>query len=255
MQFTDLGYFTRYTPDGDNPHNIQFAQNDDGQDFYDVAKAQVLGFFFLVNERGDVVGQSSDITALFPVEMRVISATNADALQSVYQSETRLVWDGKIIRPHMPTRQEFQASALNRIDQEHSKFLLKLTGSATVEERDTWPTKERAARAIAAGTATAGQQAMIGYEAEGSGIEASTLTATIIAKAEAFQALTGMAAGLKAKAKTAIVQATNEAIPIDQVAAAINAVFAEITTATSAAIAQWKAQTPEQKTTPVSERE
>lgn len=141
---------------------------------------------------------------------------------------------------HAATRKALSQSALERINDVHAMFMRELTGNATIEERDTWKTKEEAARALIAGNATEGQTAMIVLEAQGDGTDPADLAAIIVAKAEGYQQLIGMAAGLKNKAKAAVAQATDPAVPLDQVEAALGQVFTQITTETSAAIAAWK---------------
>ena len=144
--------------------------------------------------------------------------------------------------PPPPSHAEQRAAAFARVNQKHAHFLLALTGNATDEERDTWQTKEDAARALVDGSATEGQQAMIDYEAQGAGTEPLVLAQKIIAKAEDFQSLIGMAAGLRAKARTAIKEATNEETPIEEVAPALEHVFSNMAVETKAAIAKWKGQ-------------
>ena len=134
-----------------------------------------------------------------------------------------------------------RGAAMARVNSLHAGFLRDLTGGATVEERDTWQTKEAAARAMVAESATGGRNAMIGFEAAGAGVDPLALAQTIIAKAERFQTLVGMAAGLRAKAKVAIALAAGEPVPADDVAGAIDAVFAQVPVEVDAAIAEWKA--------------
>jgi hypothetical protein len=137
-------------------------------------------------------------------------------------------------------RADQRGAAMDRVNWLHADFLRNLTGGATVEERDTWQTKEAAARAMVAGSVTDGQKAMIGFEAAGAGVDPIALAQTIIAKADSFQTLVGMAAGLRAKAKAAIVLAAGESVPIDDVAGAIDAVFAQVSIEVEAAVAAWK---------------
>lgn len=129
-------------------------------------------------------------------------------------------------------------AALGRVDEEHANYLVTLTGGATVAERDTWKVKEEAARAFEAGAATPGQTAMLAAEAQGAGITEAELAATIIAKADAFLALIGVAAGLRAKGRAAIMAATDETVPLDQVEGQIEAVFAQLAQEVQAAITQ-----------------
>lgn len=142
------------------------------------------------------------------------------------------------IPPHVAQRE----AALARINEIHADFLRQMTGNATVEERDTWKPKEEAARAWIAGSATEGQSAMLRLEAEGGGTDPLALAQIIVAKAEAFQALIGMAAAVKAQAKSAIMQATDETVPVEQVGPALEALFVQLSTEADAAAAQWREQ-------------
>lgn len=151
------------------------------------------------------------------------------------------LWDGGAWVPNPKSREEQRAMAILRIEEVHADFLRNLTGNATIEERDTWKTKEEAARALIAGDASDGQTAMIGFEAAGAGVKPEVLAQTIIVKAEAFQTLIGKAAGLRAKAKAAIAQATDETVPLDQVEPALAAIFEQLATEAESAVAEWQA--------------
>ncbi|WP_224825762.1 hypothetical protein [Cognatishimia sp. MH4019] len=142
------------------------------------------------------------------------------------------------IAPPPATRESLQKAAFARLDQEHANYLVALTGGATVAERDTWKVKEEAARAFEVGTATPGQAAMLAAEAEGAGITKAALAANIIAKADAFLELIGIAAGLRARGRSAIVVATDEAVPLDQVEDQIAATFTQLAQEVQAAITQ-----------------
>lgn len=144
--------------------------------------------------------------------------------------------------PAPPSHIEQREEALYKVDQEHAKFLRTLTGNATIEERDTWKTKEEAARAFVNNSASDGQKAMIAYEAQGDKTDLIDLAKSIIVKAEGFQALIGLAAGMKAKAKTAIYQITNEQIPIENVSPGLVQLFEQMSIETDAAVQQWKSK-------------
>lgn len=129
--------------------------------------------------------------------------------------------------PPMP-RADQRKAALSRVDETHATYLVTLTGGATVAERDTWKVKEEAARAFEAGKASAGQAAMLATEAAGAGIPQAELAAQIIANAEAFLANIGVAAGLRAKGRAAILAATDETVPLAEVADRIRSAFAQL---------------------------
>lgn len=149
-------------------------------------------------------------------------------------------------------REDQRKAALARVDEEHASLLVTLTGSATEAERDTWKVKEEAARAFDAGTATPGQAAMLAAEAQGRSITEVELVAVIIGKADAFLHLIGLAASIRAKGRAAIMAATDEAVPLDQVVAQIDAVFAQRKAAASAEKQQAMAMLEEMGITAVS---
>lgn len=94
--------------------------------------------------------------------------------------------------------------AIAALDQQHAALLRKLTGNATIEERDTWQKKELAALAVKEGKATEGQVLMIATEAGYLGTTPAKLADTILAKGAAFEKLIGLAAGVRGKARAAI---------------------------------------------------
>ena len=136
-------------------------------------------------------------------------------------------------------RAQMRADALTRINAEHAAFMRQLTGDATIEERDTWKVKEEAARAVLADTANAGQQAMLALEAEGRGEDIATLAAAIVGKADAFALLIGMASKMRAQARAAVAQATDDTVPMGDVTAALQAVFDGLSISVQQAIEAW----------------
>ncbi|MBI1495407.1 hypothetical protein [Halocynthiibacter styelae] len=150
--------------------------------------------------------------------------------------------DGEwIVVSDYPPHQEQRQIALAEIDRMHARYLEEFTGSATVAERDTWKVKEEAARALVAGNATAGQAAMLVSEAQGRGVTEPELAATIIGKAERFLSLVGIAGGIRAKGRSAILVATDEGVPLDEVEGRVKAVFAMLAHDVQAGIAQLNA--------------
>jgi len=130
--------------------------------------------------------------------------------------------------------------AFERINNIHAALMRTLTGGATVEERDTWKTKEEAARAYLDGSASNGQKAMIDFEAAGAGEDPVALATRIVTKAESFQALIGIAAGLRQKARAGITMATDPAVPLVEVNARVDQVFNKIDSEVKLAIAEWQ---------------
>ena len=112
--------------------------------------------------------------------------------------------DALFEEPDLRSLEEIAGETLALVDRRHAEFLRALTDNATSEERDTWKTKEEAARAVMAGTASEGQQAMIALEADGAGVAPDTLAQVIVQKAENYQQMIGIAAGLRVKARNAI---------------------------------------------------
>jgi len=91
-------------------------------------------------------------------------------------------------------------------------------------ERDTWPTLEAAARAVDAGTETAGQTAMLAARMAVTGESEAALVAKILANADAFRAVAMWLQGLRAKHEASI----DAAADVAAVAAALQAARAEI---------------------------
>jgi len=97
-----------------------------------------------------------------------------------------------------------KSSARRSIDIQHADLMRQLTGGASIEERDTWQSKELAARALLDGSATAAQAEMLGIEAQFIGTDAPALAAIIIGKADAFKRLIGLAAGIRGKSHAGV---------------------------------------------------
>lgn len=103
-----------------------------------------------------------------------------------------------------------------------------VTGPVSESERASWATKETAARAHVAGTATAEQTAMLQAEADarGTGETPSDLAARIIANASAYVPIAGMIAGQRRKTQAAVdalVVGTNTRGDLDAVLATARA--------------------------------
>jgi len=112
----------------------------------------------------------------------------------------------------MTSRLDFEkGKASRRVHQLHGEVLEALTGGASIPERDTWPIKETAARAVLSGTASEGDLMMLGIEAQLAGTDVPTLAATVVAKSDAFKTLVGKAAGLRAKGLANIAACTSVA--------------------------------------------
>lgn len=97
------------------------------------------------------------------------------------------------------TLEETKTQALVTLHTIHSATLLAATGGASPEERDTWSTKEIAARAFMSGSQTTAQQEMLEAECYFSGSDPLTLCNVILAKGAQFQKLVGTLAGIRSK--------------------------------------------------------
>ncbi|MGB0661336.1 MAG: hypothetical protein ACPGNV_14320 [Mangrovicoccus sp.] len=143
--------------------------------------------------------------------------------------------------PDLRSIEEIVGDALALVDQRHAECIRLLTDNATIEERDTWKMKEEAARAVISGTATEGQQAMIALEADGAGLAPENLAQVIVQKAESYQKLIGMTAGLRAKARNAIKSLQGSASEKEQLNIALADLLAGVDSEVQATVAAWKA--------------
>lgn len=118
-------------------------------------------------------------------------------------------------------RAELRSDALKAVEVEHADLLRRLTGDATIEERDTWAVKETAARAFLLDTATDTQQQMLAMEAEGRQQTVNLLASIIVGKADDFRLLVGLTSKLRAAGRTGVEAATDTSILIEDVPAAL----------------------------------
>lgn len=81
------------------------------------------------------------------------------------------------------------------------------TGAVPLAEKLSWPGKEAAARAVAAGTATAADAALLAAEAAITGEATGDLAQRILARAEALRVLAARLAGLRRRTEAAIAAA------------------------------------------------
>lgn len=95
-------------------------------------------------------------------------------------------------------------NALGEVDRIHAGLLRKLTGNATVEERDTWAPKAQAARSLLSDTADEAQTAMLEREAVQRAVSAEALAQTILGRAAAFEQLIGVASAVRAKSRAVL---------------------------------------------------
>lgn len=159
----------------------------------------------------------------------------------------RAVWEElqrgevAIADPVFPAREVQRENAFRYIDQVHADFLRDLTGDAAPEERDTWAVQEVAARAYLDGVAKPGQARMIDLLAGGAGLSGSEMASVIVAKAEAFEVLVGMAGALRQGARAAVRAATSDDHSVEDAALNLEMVFDDLRGQVSSAVVEWKA--------------
>lgn len=143
-------------------------------------------------------GYDVDVDGSDPISLEL--GGNSDA----HVALTKWFKDGNKADAYKPNLAEAKATASTQVERQFSGLMVLLTGSASIEERDTWAIKETAARAHTAGEANPSQAAMLASEAGAVGEDVEALAANIIGKAEAFYALVGAASGMKRAAHKAI---------------------------------------------------
>ena len=191
------------------------------------------GFYDLALH-GDAI--PTDAVEISAEEHRALIAAQAAGKTIVIGDEGRPV----AADTPVPPAAEQRAEALARIDREHARYLARLTGGATQEERDTWAPKETAARAVLDGTARPAQATMLAEEAAAKDTTSEELAARIVAKSDSFHELVGRASAMRARAEAAILQATAPDVPDDQVAARVAAAFETLAQEVAEAISQFQ---------------
>ena len=91
-----------------------------------------------------------------------------------------------------------RTGALQQIADRHAAIIATLTGNATAAERDTWIVKEQAARDVIAGGTGGG--VIVPVEGE----TALQLARKVVAKAEGFRSLVGLADNFKRRSEKAV---------------------------------------------------
>jgi len=123
--------------------------------------------------------------------------------------------EAKLTELNTPTLEEIKAEAVKAVKQRHAETLNALTGGETIEERDTWAPKAKAAERYLSvspetikrnedGTAKDAEFLMIETEALFGEDDPILFAETIKGKAEEYARLIGLAGGIKRKALTAI---------------------------------------------------
>ena len=120
-----------------------------------------------------------------------------------------------------------KADAKRRVAARADAIAELITGTVPLSERLSWPTKDVAARAVLAGTATPSQQVILAAEAQVSGESIADLAASIVANADAYMAASGMIAGQRRKTMAAIDALTDPATITADLAAIFTTAEAE----------------------------
>ncbi len=131
MQFTDLGFFTTYEPEGENPDGIIFFRNEADQDFYDLVRQNSdRGHWFMAGVDGNITAVSADLSGLSPFNARVIHVDDGAALADDFRTRAatgdplhRLIWDGAEIRPYQPAPAEIHAERRQAVNRERERRL------------------------------------------------------------------------------------------------------------------------------------
>lgn len=130
---------------------------------------------------------------------------------------------GGVLTPFAPPPVDLaavKADAKRRVTARADEIAEAITGTVPLSERLSWPTKEMAARAVLAGTATAVQQALLAAEAQVIGETVPSLASRIVANADAYIVAAGLIAGQRRKV-TAAIDALTDPVTLDADLAAI----------------------------------
>lgn len=207
---------------------------------------------------GEDVPPLSELTEALTLELCWGDGLDKDAREAVVQSQIDqqintslgLTWDTSL------THEDYQQRAFAKIDAVHADFMKRLTGGATVEERDTWVTKDAAATFVAAAsdddllaavalvassdpTANPDLEALVFDVGEGAA-ELRALAGVILTKSRAYKRLIGIASGIRREAKAAVTAATAPEMDLDGVGEALSAIEETMMAGAQAVIAKWQ---------------
>lgn len=104
-----------------------------------------------------------------------------------------------------------QAAALARLALEADLFAAQLTGPVSQAEKDSWPSKEAAARAVLAGTETENDTVMLQAEADLTSETLPDLAGFIVSSADIYRTAAAKIAGIRRMAVQSIDSATSQA--------------------------------------------
>ena len=168
----------------------------------------------------EVPAQTSEVEHSEDVVETVREPVQYPAGWLTFASSDELAALGITSAPEMINIAAVKASAISRIVARADEIAEMITGAVPLAERLSWSTKEAAARAIVAGTATAEQQAMITAEAQITGEAVADLAARVIANATRYVTASGFIAGQRRKV-VALIDALTEPETVEEDVAAI----------------------------------
>lgn len=194
---------------------VTFVRDEEGRSWYEVVeglrrrKSADHAHYGIV-ALGEVRIASADPTTLFPAwsngEGQAVPATVVASSEPVVVGH---LFNGSDLAPAPgPTLAEAKRAALSKVAEEHAETLRRMTGGATIEERDTWTEKRRWAAAYQAGDASFAPL-LVGMltdaEREAAGERAAdAMAGKIIAQAHRFSLLTVAAERSKREAEKAV---------------------------------------------------
>lgn len=130
----------------------------------------------------------------YKVEGKLIVASDVAAIGDLYDDAS-----GEFISPE-PDRNplyETAEAAKLALYKVIDDFTASITGPVPNDEKASWPTKEAAARAHKAGTASDMQEILLSHEAAFSGESVDQLADKVIANVETYLAIVGSTAGIR----------------------------------------------------------
>ena len=142
-------------------------------------------------------------------EIQLIAKLWRAVNELIARSEAKEDGEAILDETKTPTIEDIRGIALSKISNEHARFLRKLTGGASIEERDTWQTKAIACEAYLKGEASEIQIDMLNSEISMTGETIDVLAQTVMVKYSAYHKLIGLASGAKRQADAALYKANS----------------------------------------------
>lgn len=120
-------------------------------------------------------------------------------------------WNGAALEPPAIDIGAAKAMAKVRVSRRADEIAKMIAGTVPLAEQLSWPVKESAARAYAAGQATPSQLGLLAAEAAVAGETVAALAAKVIANADAYFKAAGLIAGQRRRTMAAIDALNNPA--------------------------------------------